>query len=71
MRRCGEGIIKLVVFVIFNFLKRRALSRRKKELKMSLLCSQGESTIKDIDYASFYGCTYLIGRSQATIASAL
>lgn len=43
-----EGIMKLEVFVIFNFLKQRAPSRRKTQLKMSLMCSQEESTIKDI-----------------------
>lgn len=39
-----EGIIKLEAFVIFDFLKQRALSRRKKKkrLKMSLIGSQGE-----------------------------
>lgn len=42
-----EGIMKLEVFVIFNFLKQRAPSRSKKT-KMSLMCSQGESTIKDV-----------------------
>lgn len=29
--RVWEGIIKLEVFVIFNFLKQRVLSRRKKK----------------------------------------
>lgn len=31
--RAWEGIIKLEVFVIFNFLKQRALSRRRRKKK--------------------------------------
>lgn len=49
VRWCGEDIIKLEVFVIYLPKAKSSEEKKKKEKqRVSLMYSQGESTIKDI-----------------------